>query len=213
MQSTEKSVYIVDDDEAVRKALTRSLEQRGFSVSTYASAEAFLAAYQHESPGCLVLDVRMPGINGLELQEILAEKQIPLPIIFITGHGDIPMSVRAMKGGATDFLEKPYPVEMLVERLEAALEAGVKLHEGAKHASEIRGCFEHLTPREKDVMTRLVAGAADTSNKVIARELDISHRTVDDHRARVMAKMQARSLAELVDMAKICGVYNAEPTS
>lgn len=213
MQLPEKAVYIVDDDEAVRKALTRSLEQRGFAVSTYASAEAFLASYQHESPGCLVLDVRMPGINGLELQEILAEKQIPLPIIFITGHGDIPMSVRAMKGGATDFLEKPYPVEMLVERLESALVAGVKLHEGAKHASEIQSCFQQLTPREKDVMTRLVAGAADTSNKVIAKELDISHRTVDDHRARVMAKMQARSLAELVDMAKICGVYSAEPTS
>lgn len=211
MLSPEKAVYIVDDDEAVRKALTRSLEQRGFAVSTYGSAEAFLASYQHESPGCLVLDVRMPGINGLELQEILAEKQIPLPIIFITGHGDIPMSVRAMKGGATDFLEKPYPVEMLVERLESALEAGVKLHEGAKHASEIKSCYEQLTPREKDVMTRLVAGAADTSNKVIAKELDISHRTVDDHRARVMAKMQARSLADLVDMAKICGVYSAEP--
>ena len=213
MQVAEKAVYIVDDDEAVRRALTRSLEQRGFTVSSYASAEAFLASYEHESPGCLVLDVRMPGINGLELQEILAEKQIPLPIIFITGHGDIPMSVRAMKGGATDFLEKPYPVEMLVERLDCALEAGVKLHEGALHASEIKGCYEQLTPREKDVMIRLVAGAADTSNKVIARELDISHRTVDDHRARVMAKMQARSLAELVDMAKICGVYTAEPTA
>ena len=209
MQVAEKAVHIVDDDEAVRKALTRSLEQRGFTVSSYASAEAFLASYRHESPGCLVLDVRMPGINGLELQEILAEKKIPLPIIFITGHGDIPMSVRAMKGGATDFLEKPYPVEMLVERLDSALEAGIQLHESALHASEIKGCYEQLTPREKDVMIRLVAGAADTSNKVIARELDISHRTVDDHRARVMAKMQARSLAELVEMAKVCGVYTA----
>ena len=213
MQVAEKAVHIVDDDEAVRKALTRSLEQRGFTVSSYASAEAFLASYSHESPGCLVLDVRMPGINGLELQEILAEKKIPLPIIFITGHGDIPMSVRAMKGGATDFLEKPYPVEMLVERLDSALEAGIQLHESALHASEIKGCYEQLTPREKDVMIRLVAGAADTSNKVIARELDISHRTVDDHRARVMAKMQARSLAELVEMAKVCGVYTAEPSA
>ncbi len=213
MQVAEKAVHIVDDDEAVRKALTRSLEQRGFTVSSYASAEAFLASYRHESPGCLVLDVRMPGINGLELQEILAEKKIPLPIIFITGHGDIPMSVRAMKGGATDFLEKPYPVEMLVERLDSALEAGIQLHESALHASEIKGCYEQLTPREKDVMIRLVAGAADTSNKVIARELDISHRTVDDHRARVMAKMQARSLAELVEMAKVCGVYTAEPSA
>ena len=213
MQTFEKEVYIVDDDEAVRKALKRSLEQRGFTVSTYSSAESFLTSYQHEGPGCLVLDVRRPGINGLELQEMLLEKQIPLPIIFITGHGDIPMSVRAMKGGAADFLEKPYPVELLVERLEHALEAGVKLHEGAEHAQAIKNCFGQLTPREKDVMIRLVAGAADTSNKVIARELDISHRTVDDHRARVMAKMHARSLAELVDMAKICGVYKAELTS
>ena len=211
MQSPEKAVYIVDDDKAVRKALTRSLEQRGFVVSSYASAEAFLTSYRHEAPGCLVLDVRMPGINGLELQNILAEKQIPLPIIFITGHGDIPMSVTAIQKGAIDFLEKPYPVEMLVERLEAAFAAAVELHDSAKHASEIQGYYELLTPREKDVMTRLVAGAADTSNKVIAKELDISHRTVDDHRARVMAKMQARSLADLVDMAKTCGVYSAEP--
>lgn len=210
MQAIEKAVYIVDDDEAVRKALTRSLEQRGFSVCTYPSAESFLAGYQHERPGCLVLDVRMPGINGLELQEILAEKKIPLPIIFITGHGDIPMSVRAMKGGAVDFLEKPYPVDMLVERIENALVAAVELHEGALHANRIKEYYDQLTPREKDVMIRLVAGAADTSNKVIARELEISHRTVDDHRARVMAKMHARSLAELVDMAKVCGVYTPE---
>ncbi|MEM7260126.1 MAG: response regulator transcription factor, partial [Pseudomonadota bacterium] len=103
MDTVEKSVYIVDDDEAVRKALTRSLEQRGYHVKTYASAEDFLAGYQHTAPGCLLLDVRMPGLNGLELQEILAERKIPLPIIFSTGHGDIPMSVRAMKGGAVDF--------------------------------------------------------------------------------------------------------------
>ncbi len=207
MELDEKAVYIVDDDEAVRKALTRSLEQRGYSVRTYASAEDFLGSYQHAAPGCLVLDVRMPGINGLELQEILAEKNIPLPIIFITGHGDIPMSVRAMKTGAVDFLEKPYPVEMLVERIDSALGAATELHESALQSAHINECFEQLTPREKDVMTRLVAGAADTSNKVIARELEISHRTVDDHRARVMAKMQARSLAELVQMAKICGIY------
>lgn len=217
MDSVEKSVYIVDDDEAVRKALERSLEQRGYQVRSYASAEEFLESYQHTAPGCLLLDVRMPGLNGLELQEILTERKIPLPIIFITGHGDIPMSVRAMKGGAVDFLEKPYPVEMLIERVESAFEAAGDMHENALREAHVNSCFEQLTPRERDVMIRLVAGAADTSNKVIARELEISHRTVDDHRARVMAKMQARSLAELVQMAKICGVYQAEdnnsPTS
>ena len=210
MDNTEKSVYIVDDDEAVRKALTRSLEQRGYTARTYASAEQFLDSYRHTSPGCLLLDVRMPGLNGLELQEILTERKIPLPIIFVTGHGDIPMSVRAMKGGAIDFLEKPYPVEMLIERVETAFESAGEMHEKALKENHINSCYEQLTPRERDVMILLVAGAADTSNKVIARELDISHRTVDDHRARVMAKMQARSLAELVQMAKICGVYRAE---
>jgi len=206
----ENSVYIVDDDEAVRRALTRSLEQRGYAVKSYASAEEFLNTYQHTAPGCLLLDVRMPGLNGLELQEILVEKKIPLPVIFITGHGDIPMSVRAMKSGAVDFLEKPYPVEMLIERVDNALNSAGEMHDAAIKEAHINSCFEQLTPRERDVMIRLVAGAADTSNKIIARELDISHRTVDDHRARVMAKMQARSLAELVQMAKACGVYREE---
>ncbi len=210
MDTIEKSVYIVDDDEAVRKALTRSLEQRGYQVKAYASAEEFLETYQHTAPGCLLLDVRMPGLNGLEVQEILTERKIPLPIIFSTGHGDIPMSVRAMKGGAVDFLEKPYPVEKLIERIDSALESASEMHEYAQKEEHITNCFSQLTPRERDVMIRLVAGAADTSNKVIARDLDISHRTVDDHRARVMAKMQARSLAELVQMSKICGVYKSE---
>lgn len=207
------TVHIVDDDEAVRKALTRSLEQRSYRVKTYGSAEDFLDSYRHLAPGCLLLDVRMPGLNGLELQDILIERKIPLPVIFISGHGDIPMSVRAMKGGAVDFLEKPYPVEMLIERVENALESAAKMHEDAAREAHIAGCFSQLTPREKDVMIRLVAGAANTSNKIIARELEISHRTVDDHRARVMAKMQARSLAELVQMAKVCGVYQEENIS
>jgi FixJ family two-component response regulator len=210
MDTGDKAVYIVDDDEAVRKALKRSLDQRGYRVKTYGSAEEFLNSYEHTAPGCLLLDVRMPGINGLEMQEILTERKIPLPIIFITGHGDIPMSVRAMKGGAVDFLEKPYPVEFLIERVENAFNTAGEMHDSALREAHITTCFEQLTPRERDVMIRLVAGAADTSNKVIARELEISHRTVDDHRARVMAKMQARSLAELVQMAKVCGVYRAE---
>lgn len=206
----DKIVHIVDDDEAVRKALTRSLEQRAYRVKSYVSAEEFLDSYRHLVPGCLLLDVRMPGLNGLELQDILIERKIPLPVIFISGHGDIPMSVRAMKGGAVDFLEKPYPVEMLIERVDSALATAGSMHEAAVRESYITSCFEQLTPREKDVMIRLVAGAANTSNKIIARDLDISHRTVDDHRARVMAKMQARSVAELVQMAKVCGVYQEE---
>lgn len=207
MENNEKNIYVVDDDAAVRLALTRSLEQRGYSVSTFESAQAFLDSYQEMASDCLILDVRMPEMSGLDLQENLTEKNISLPIIFITGHGDIPMSVRAIKQGAIDFLEKPYPVDLLVERIESALEIGAKMYESAVHSQVVKNCYESLTPREHDVMVLLVAGAADTSNKVIGRKLNISHRTVDDHRARVMAKMQARSLAELVEMAKICNVY------
>jgi len=207
MESIKKNVYVVDDDEAVRLALTRSLHQRGYNVETFESAQGFLDSYQEMSRGCLILDVRMPEISGLELQETLNERNISLPVIFITGHGDIPMSVRAIKQGAVDFLEKPYPVELLVERIEAALEIGAKMFESAMQSQVVKSCYESLTPREHDVMVLLVAGAADTSNKVIGRKLNISHRTVDDHCARVMAKMRARSLAELVEMAKICDVY------
>lgn len=204
---TEKIVYVVDDDESVRTALTRSLEKRGYTVMCFSSGDAFLQNYEAGHVGCLVLDVRMPGISGLDLQEQLISKYPSLPIIFVTGHGDIPMSVKAMKNGAFEFLEKPYSVDALQEHIELAIKQSAVLLEKEQHDSEINSRFEKLTVRELDVMKLLVAGIANNSNKEIARELAISHRTVDDHRARIMSKMQARSLAELVEMSKICGIH------
>ncbi len=207
MEASEKLVYVVDDDESVRTALTRSLEKRGYSVQCFSSGDSFLQSYESGQAGCLVLDVRMPGMNGMELQEQLVERYPSLPIIFVTGHGDIPMSVRAMKNGAFEFLEKPYSVDALQEHIEQAIAKSSVLLQEEEHATEINQRFAKLTARELDVMRLLVAGIANNSNKEIARELDISHRTVDDHRARIMSKMQARSLAELVEMSKICGIH------
>lgn len=202
-----KTVYVVDDDEAVRIALNRSLGMRGYNVVLCESAEDFLDRFTEIVPSCLLLDVRMPGIGGLELQESLNKAGIKVPVIFVTGHGDIPMSVRAIKQGAVDFLEKPYLVDTLQERIEIALALSLQWASESESQAQIQDRFESLTARERDVLRLLVAGAADASNKSIARELEISHRTVDDHRARIMAKMSARSLPELVDMAKICGIH------
>lgn len=210
MENYPTVVYIVDDDVAVSSALARSLTKRGYQAEVFESAEIFLEKFQPDRIACLVLDIRMSGMSGTELQDYLAAKEIILPIIFVTGHGDIPMSVRAIQSGAVDFLEKPYPVEQLTGLIDKALELCKSQMEKADQRRELVSRFETLTPRERDVMTLLVAGAANASNKVIARELDISHRTVDDHRARVMAKMQARSLPELVEMAKLCGFHRDE---
>jgi len=207
MDAPDTTVYVVDDDESVRTALTRSLEKRGYKVKCYDCGSGFLEAYQSGQAGCLVLDVRMPGMSGLDLQDQLIDKHPSLPIIFVTGHGDIPMSVRAMKNGAFEFLEKPYSVDSLQQHIEQAIEKSAALVQEEEHTNEINERFAKLTARELDVMRLLVAGIANNSNKEIARELDISHRTVDDHRARIMSKMQARSLAELVDMSKICGIH------
>jgi len=207
MTPTRSTVFIVDDDADIRKALQRSLTRRGYVVECYPSAEEFLAVIESGRAGCLVLDVRMPGMNGLELQAVLSDLDINLPIIFITGHGDIPMSVRAMKKGAQDFLEKPYPVEKLVALIDKAVDENDSLQKRQIQRDVIRVNYMRLTVRERDVMRLLVAGAANATSKTIARELGIGHRTVDDHRSKVMAKMQARSLSELVEMAKCCDVH------
>lgn len=207
MEAAMKTVHVVDDDASVRTALSRSLEKRGYSVHCHNSGEAFLQSYESGHTGCLVLDVRMPGMSGMEVQERLAEQHPALPIIFVTGHGDIPMSVRAMKNGAFEFLEKPYSVESLQNHIELAISKSAELLEVETHKQEINQRFVKLTSRELEVMRLLVAGIANNSNKEIAKELEISHRTVDDHRARIMAKMEARSLAELVEMSKICGIH------
>lgn len=206
--SESATIYLVDDDPAVRKSLSRSLEMRDYQVVAFASAEEFLEQVDDQPViGCLLLDVRMPGMSGLELQEVLIERQSTLPIIFITGHGDIPMSVTAIKSGAIEFLEKPYEVDALLRKIDDAIALSRQLQTKRAEQAVVLERFALLTAREVEVMRLLVAGAADASNKVIARQLSISHRTVDDHRARIMAKMQARSVSELVDMAKTCGCY------
>jgi len=206
---TQPTVFVVDDDHAVRKALTLSLKKRGWSVESYESAEAFLTSHDVDRPGCLVLDVQMPGMSGLELQDALTARHCNIPIIFVTGHGDIPMSVRAIKRGAIEFLEKPYRQGVLLGRIEEALAQDARNRQKEVECNAIKARFERLTAREKEVMALLVAGAANASNKQIARQLDISYRTVDNHRARVMEKMQAQSVPDLVDMAKLCGVYKS----
>ena len=202
--NTQGVVHVVDDDPAIRNALTASLEIRGLTVKNYESAENFLDSYEDDQIGCLVLDIRMPGLNGLELQQILVKKNFTIPIIFVTGHGDVPMSVKALKNGAVDFLEKPYRQEILQERIEQALEQSKTNRE---EISEINNCikrYNKLTPREKQIMALLVDDFANISNKKIAETLNISPRTVEDHRAKIMLKMQVNSLYELVVEAKKC---------
>ena len=206
--STQGIVHIVDDDPAIRKALSASLEIRDLEVESYASAEEFLNSYRDNQTGCLVLDIRMPGIDGLELQNILAKKNHNIPIIFVTGHGDVPMSVQALKNGAVDFLEKPYRQEVLHERIEQALAQSQILRNKIAEEKIYKEYFDSLSPREKQVMNILVTDHANTSNKKIADILNISPRTVEDHRAKIMLKMHAKSLFDLVEMANLHGGCN-----
>lgn len=199
------TIFIVDDDSAIRDSLGLSLRKAGFTVESYASAEDFLRIYKAERRGCiLLLDIRMPGMSGMELQKYLSEQGMEIPIIFVTGHGDVPTSVRAIKRGAVDFLEKPFSREDLISRIEEALEQDALMRDRSDANAVVLRRFERLTPREREVMTQVVSGKA---NKVIARELGMSYRTVETHRARVMEKMNARSLVELVDTAIVCGIH------
>lgn len=193
-------VYIVDDDRGVRDSLSLLLKSVGLENETYESAADFLAAYRPDRVSCLVADIRMPGISGLELQRELKERHIAIPIIFITGHGDVPMAVGAMKDGAMDFLTKPFRDQELLDRVNAALSRAEADFKGQQQELEVRARYESLTPREAEVMQMVVEGCA---NKVIAMDLGVSQRTVELHRARVMQKMAARSLAELVRLAEI----------
>ena len=192
------TVFLIDDDPAIRDLLTLFLVRAGLTVESYASARLFLEAYNPDQPGCLVLDVSMPDMSGLELQEALSAKQIHIPIIFITGHGDIPMSVRAIKAGAVDFLEKPFKKEILLARVREALIEDAKTRQGDAEKATIRTRFARLTPREQEVMALVITGK---SNKEIAKQLAISHRTVETHRARIMEKMATKSLPELITLA------------
>jgi FixJ family two-component response regulator len=191
------TIFIVDDDAAVRDALKLLLRSVGQAVETFGSAQEFLDAYSEDRPGCLVLDIRMPGMSGLELQQKLNEKHSILPIIFITGHGDVPMAVEAMQAGAVDFIQKPFRDQDLIDRINQALEKDSANRAALGERNDIRRRLETLTPREREVLDLVVHGKA---NKVIAGDLKLSQRTVEIHRARVMEKMQASSLAHLVRM-------------
>ena len=195
--SIEPTVFVVDDDEAVRKAMDLLLESVGLNGQAYPSAEDFLKAYDPSRPGCLVLDVRMPGTSGLALQEKLTAKGIDIPIIFITGHGDVPTSVRAMKAHAFDFIEKPFNDQDLLDRIHEAIEWDAKNRQEQAKTTEFVQLMRSLTTREREVMGMIVEGKA---SKVMAAELKISEKTVQTHRARVMEKMHAKSVADLVRM-------------
>lgn len=200
MASSEATVFIVDDDEAVRDSLGLLLRSVGYRARCYAGARDFLKAFDPRDYGCLVLDIRMPGMTGLELQKHLAEIGCNIPIVFITGHGDIPMAVEAVRQGAVDFLQKPFADQELVDRINDAMKQAAQQREGELERLEILDRVESLTAREKQVMGQVVLGKA---NKVIAGDLGVSQRTVEIHRARVMEKMQANSLAHLVRMVMV----------
>ncbi len=196
-------VFVVDDDPSVRKSLTRLVSHAGYTVETFASARDYLAHAPPKGPGCLLLDVRMPGLTGLELQEALAGAAHHVPIIFITGHGDVSMSVKAMKGGAVDFLTKPFDDKDLLAAIQRAVAKDVRdLGDEAK-VKDIQARVKTLTPRETEVFALVVTGML---NKQIAAQLGIGEKTVKVHRARVMEKMRAGSVAELVRLADSVGV-------
>jgi len=196
----EAMVYVVDDDSGVRESLSLLLESNGIAHTIYDSAETFLRDFESPGVACIVADIRMPGMSGLDLQRELIGRAIATPIIFITGHGDVPMAVTAMKRGAVDFLTKPFHNRDLLDRIQTSLTAARENIELQRRLGEARERYASLTPREAEVMTLVVQGLA---NKVIAMDLGVSQRTVELHRARVMQKMGVRSLAALVRCAEL----------
>jgi len=198
MREPAATIYIVDDDEGVRNSLHFLLKSVGHVCQRLASAHEFLETYQPKQPGCLILDVRMPGMSGLELQQHLNLRGAIIPVIFITGHGDVPMAVEAMQHGASDFLQKPFRDQDLLDRIQRALERDARNRAALTEHERIRASFDSLTPREREVLALMTRGK---SNKVMAAELGVSQRTVEIHRARVMDKTGAASLAQLVRMA------------
>jgi two-component system response regulator FixJ len=195
------TIYVVDDDEAVRESLGALLEAQGYQVKGFASAEDFLRAYRGDMRGCLLVDLRMPGMDGLTLLQRLASSGSKLPVVVVTGHGDVPLAVRAMKAGAVDFLQKPYGNEAMLEVVRRALASEVSYED--IDADAVTARLGAITPRERDVLGQLVVGHP---NKIIAHELNISPRTVEIHRANLMKKMQADSLSHLVRMALVGGI-------
>ncbi|GLR88126.1 response regulator transcription factor [Bradyrhizobium iriomotense] len=199
----EPIVLVVDDDPSVRRALTNLFESVGLKVAAFGSAQEILQSKPPEVPSCLVLDIRLPGLSGLDLQADLAKANIHTPIIFITGHGDIPMTVRAMKSGAVDFLTKPVRDQDMLDAVQAAIERDRKRREIEKTVSNVRSRFESLTPRERDVLSLVASGKM---NKHVAAELGLAEITVKIYRGQIMRKMGAKSLAELVKMNEALGI-------
>lgn len=196
MQS-DVAIYIVDDDEAVRDSLDLLMQSVGLSATCFASAQAFLEAYDASKPGCLILDVRMPEMSGLDLQRILNEKQIYIPVIIITGHGDVPIAVRAMKAGAMDVLEKPFNDQALLDAITNAIKKSNETFEEQNSRAKLKNRAEHLSPREREIMDLLILG---NGSKKIAAQLGISPKTVDVHRIHIMEKMEVKSIVELACM-------------
>jgi len=201
-------VFVVDDDPSLRNALTNLFRSVGLRAEVFGSAPELLRSKLPDVPSCLVLDVRLPGISGLDFQTELAKANIRIPIIFMTGHGDIPMTVRAMKAGAVDFLSKPFRDQDMLDAVATAIERERKRRKDEKIISDLRALFDSLTPREQQVLALVAAGLM---NKQIAAEISLAEITVKIHRGHVMRKMGARSLADLVRMAEMLGVRRAKP--
>ena len=204
MTAAEAMVFVVDDDVGTRDSLKNLIRSVGLRVETFASAQDFLRSTRPDVPGCLVLDVRLPGLSGLDLQKRMTEAEMEIPIVFITGHGDIPMSVRAMKAGAVEFLTKPFRDQELLDAIQQAVERDRNARQQRAEIEELRSRYRLLTPRERDVMALVVTGLL---NKQIAGELGTSEASVKVHRQHVMEKMQAGSLAALVRMADRVGIH------
>jgi FixJ family two-component response regulator len=206
--ATEPIVFVIDDDASMRRALTNLFQSVGLGVEVFGSAPEMLQSKLPEVASCLVLDIRLPGLSGLDFQTELARANIRIPIIFMTGHGDIPMTVRAMKGGAVDFLTKPFRDQDMLDAVVAAIERDRKRREAEKVVSTLQALFETLTSREREVLTLVASGLM---NKQIAAELGLAEITVKIHRGHIMKKMGARSLADLVRKAETLGIRRTKP--
>lgn len=204
----EPTIFVVDDDEAVRDSLHMLLTAQGFAVKTFASAQEFLDAPVVLGEGVLLLDIRMPGLSGLDLQKKLRARRDNLPVVFITAFGDVPLAVEAMKAGAVDFIEKPFTKALILNSIGRALDLGAQARSEDRFAADAKVRVESLTPRERQVLERVVTGR---QSKIIAFELGISVRTVENHRARIMGKMEAESVSHLVRMALAAGVVSCAP--
>ena len=207
MSSDLPVVFLVDDDVSVRQSITNLLRSVGLTVHAFASAQEFLSGQRPDAPGCLILDVRLPGVSGLDLQQELMDANIEIPIVFITGYGDIPMSVKAMKAGAAEFLTKPFRDQDLLDAIQQAIERDRSVRLKRAELDEVRSRYQLMTPREQEVMRLVARGLL---NKQIAGELGLTEATVKMHRGRVMEKMKAETVADLVRMAEKLGIPGAK---